>query len=213
MIRAKNLSKMYHDVRAVQDVSFEITTPGSTILFGRSGSGKTTLLRLLAGLEIPDAGEIYLENKLVSKQGAAFAPHHRNIGFVFQQPALWPHMKISENIGFGLYRLGKKEAEERVQEVLEQTGLSALAGRYPDQVSAGQARRAALARAIAPKPKYLLMDEPLTNIDTQSKEALITLIQDISRDKQTFILYVSHDAQEVQQISGRILKIENGRLQ
>jgi len=212
MIKVIKLCKYYQDAVGVKDVSFEISNPGATVIFGPSGSGKTTLLRLIAGLDLPDAGEIYLDDHLVSKKQAALAPHHRKMGFVFQTPALWPHMTVSANIMFGLHALGKKEADERLKEVLKETGLVDFAKRYPDQISAGQARRVALARAIAPKPKYLLMDEPLTNIDAESKETLIALIKRISGDRQTFLLYVSHDSGEVKQISERLIKIENGRL-
>ena len=210
MIKVKKLSKYNQDAVGVEDISYEILNPGATVIFGPSGSGKTTLLRLIAGLDLPDEGEIYLDNHLVSKKQAAIPPHQRKMGFVFQVPALWPHMTVSANILFGLHALGKKEAQQRLKEVLEQTGLLDFAKRYPDQISAGQARRVALARAIAPKPKFLLMDEPLTNIDAESKDALIALIKKIAVDSQTFLLYVSHDSSEVKQISDRIIKIENG---
>ena len=212
MIKTKNLTKYYGDVCAVEDVSIQIEKSGATVIFGSSGSGKTTLLRLIAGLDLPDKGEIYLDNHLVSKKQAAIPADQRKMGFVFQVPALWPHMTVEANILFGLYALEKNEAQLRLKEVLGQTGLIGFDKRYPDQISAGQARRVALARAIAPKPKYLLMDEPLTNIDAESKDKLINLIKTISRDGQTFLLYVSHDASEVKQISDRIIKIENGRL-
>jgi iron(III) transport system ATP-binding protein len=212
MIRVKKLCKYYRDAVGVKDISFEVQNPGATVIFGPSGSGKTTLLRLIAGLDLPDDGEIYLDNHLVSKKGAAIPAHQRMMGFVFQSPALWPHMTVSANILFGLHALERKEAQQRLKQVLIETGLEAFANRYPDQISAGQARRVALARSIAPKPKFLLMDEPLTNIDAESKEELISLIKIISNDAQTFLLYVSHDASEVKQISERIIRIESGFL-
>ena len=212
MIQVKSLSKYYGDVVGVEEVSFEIHSPGATVIFGSSGSGKTTLLRLIAGLDAPDQGEIYLGGALASTKDFIIPAHARNVGFVFQAPALWPHMTVSANILFGLHALEKKEAQQRLEAVLGQMGLEELARRFPDQISAGQARRVALARALAPKPQFLFMDEPLTNIDAKSKESLMKVIQDVGKDTKTFLLYVSHDEQEVRQISERTIVIDGGRL-
>lgn len=212
MLKLNRVSKSYEKVAALREVSFQILEPGSLVIFGPSGSGKTTLLRLIAGLEMPDAGEIYLAGNLVSRWDWILPPYKRNIGFVFQSYCLWPHLSVAGNILFGLKKFNKEKAKARLGEVLTQTGLRGLAQRYPDELSGGEARRVALARAIAPYPNYLLMDEPLTNLDEEAKGKLLSLIKETVKQNSTYLIYVTHDLQEAREISQTILVFKDGEL-
>ena len=212
MIVVNRLTKFYGKVKALDQVSLEMKTPDPLAILGPSGSGKTTLLRLIAGLEIPDEGEIHINGSLASRPGWAILPHQRNIGFVFQSSALWPHMTVTQNILFGLNGLTKNEARERLKELLDMTYLKGLERRYPDELSGGEARRVAIARCLAPEPKYLLMDEPLIYLDPELKEKMFSLIEETTRQTQAFLVYVTHDAEEATKLSGRILNLRSGRI-
>jgi iron(III) transport system ATP-binding protein len=201
MIVVQSVSKRYGNVQALADVSFEVSSGKSLVILGPSGSGKTTLLRLIAGLETPDAGEIYLDGRLVSDRSRIMPPHLRGIGFVFQAPALWPHMTLAQNIRFAIRAMSRRQAGARVDELLHQMDLAGLGSRYPNQVSGGEARRAALARALAAQPAFLLMDEPLINLDADLKERMISLLQSLVSRMSTTFLYVTHDSGEAARIS------------
>ncbi len=212
MIELRHVAKHYGNVTALQDASLEIPEHTSLAILGPSGSGKTTLLRLIAGLEMPDKGEIAINGMTVSTANWALAPSRRGIGFVFQTPALWPFMTVAQNISFGLHRLRESERDRRLQELLRRTHLARLADRYPHQLSAGECRRVALARALAPDPNWLLLDEPLTNLDSRLKAEMITFIKEnVDRTKHSLI-YVTHDEREVSQIAKRVVRIDEGRL-
>ena len=213
MIKVKNLSKSFGTSKAVQDVTLTVVCPGTVVVVGSSGSGKTTLLRLIAGLEMPDRGEIFINGTLVSRAGYTLEPHKRNIGFVFQTPALWPHMTVSQNILFGLYHLSRSEARRRLNVLLDAAELNGLGHRYPHQLSGGEARRVALIRTLAPRPCYLLMDEPLVNIDPLLKNKMLTLIKNELLMTEACLGYVTHDREEARQISTNMLEMENGILQ
>jgi iron(III) transport system ATP-binding protein len=213
MISIRDLTKSFGEVKAVDHVSFEIQEGESLAIFGPSGSGKTTLLRLIAGLELPDEGEIHINGALMSRGGQAVPPHQRGIGFMFQTAALWPHMTIAENILFGLHNLPKDAALQRLDEILERVELQGLERRYPAQLSGGQSRRVALARTLAPKPKVLLMDEPLTNVDPDLKESLLRLLKETASVEGTTLLYVTHDNKEANEIAkGNLMEMVNGRI-
>jgi ABC-type Fe3+/spermidine/putrescine transport system ATPase subunit len=213
MIEVKQLSKSFGDVRAVDHVTFNVPAGDSLAILGPSGSGKTTLLRLIAGLEIPDEGEIYINGELSSEPGWVEAPHRRGIGFVFQAPSLWPHMTVAQNILFGLNGISRRDGRRRLDELLQQTSLKGLENRYPSQLSGGQARRVALARTLAPRPRCLLMDEPLTNLDPDLKGQLVALIKQTAEQEGVCLLYVTHDADEAKCISERVLVLRDGRLE
>ncbi|OGD32654.1 MAG: hypothetical protein A2V45_08095 [Candidatus Aminicenantes bacterium RBG_19FT_COMBO_58_17] len=212
MIEVRELSKSFGDVRVLDHVTFNVPASDSLVILGPSGSGKTTLLRLIAGLEIPDQGEIFINGEPASEPGRVLSPYRRGIGFVFQTPALWPHMTVAKNILFGLNGMLKRDASNRLDELLVQTGLTGLEHRYPSQLSSGQARRVALARTLAPKPRCLLMDEPLTNLDPDLKGQLLAMIKKNVGQERTCLLYVTHDAEEARGISERVLVLQNGRL-
>ena len=213
MIRLNQVAKSYQETKAVSQISFEVPAESSIVILGPSGSGKTTLLRLIAGLEMPDAGEIYLDGALASRAGWVMTPFQRGIGFVFQASALWPHMTVAQNILFGLYNMPRNEADNRLHDLLEKMSLTGLENRHPHQISGGEARRVALARTLAPRPRRILMDEPLTNVDPELKCKMLSLIKQSVIDAKACLIYVTHDASEAAQISGRVLTMAEGRLE
>lgn len=151
MITLEQVSKFFGHIKAADRVSLKLGAAETLAILGPSGSGKSTLLRLIAGLEIPDEGRIYLDHTLASQPGWVLAPHRRGLGFMFQTPALWPHLTVAQNIRFGLYGQPPEAARTRLGEIMAQTRVSALANRYPAQLSGGEARRVALARTLAPR--------------------------------------------------------------
>ncbi len=212
MIRISGLTKRFGPLTALENVSLKYSGIEPLAVLGPSGSGKTTLLRLIAGLERPDAGTIHMNDRLVSNPQNCLAPHKRGIGFVFQQAALWPHLSVAQNILFGLKHLSRQTAHQRLADVLEQTGLVNFNQRYPDQLSGGEARRVALARAIAPQPALLLMDEPLVHLDQTFKDQMIGLIFKIVQRSKTALIYVTHDPVEALRICPRLVELEGGKL-
>jgi iron(III) transport system ATP-binding protein len=213
MILLKQLSKHFGAVTAVNKLSFEAPDDTSLVILGPSGSGKTTLLRIIAGLEIPDEGEVYIGGVLVSRATWAIEPHKRGLGFMFQSSALWPHMTVAQNIMFGLHSLPRMDAQQRLHELLENMLLTGLERRYPHQISGGEARRVALARTLAPKPRGLLLDEPLTNVDAELKLKLLLYIKQTVAQTKACLIYVTHDTAEAAQISSRILNLKQGNLE
>jgi iron(III) transport system ATP-binding protein len=212
MILVDGLSKSYGETLALQVVSFKIEQGERVVVQGPSGSGKTTLLRLLAGLELPDHGRIQLDGAWVSGPGWATPPHTRGLGVVFQQSALWPHMTVVQNIRFALHRRDQAEGRAWLAQLLEWTGLTGFASRYPSQLSGGEARRAALARAMAPRPKRLLLDEPLTSVDPARRSHLLDVLRTFTRETGCTMLYITHIQEEAEQISARLLRMQAGRL-
>jgi ABC-type sulfate/molybdate transport systems ATPase subunit len=179
-------------------------------LFGRSGSGKTTVLRLIAGLEAPDSGEVWLRGKLASQNGRiVISPRERNIGFVFQDLALWPHMTIAESLEFvlGSSDFQGKERKDRISEVLSTAHIPNLGNRYPHQLSGGEQQRAALARALAPRPHLLLLDEPMSSLDADLKSSLAAELATTHKTFGLTTIYVTHDASEVSATVDRVVRL------
>ena len=212
MIELNDISKTFDSHRAVDRVSLTIPDHAKVVLLGPSGSGKTTLLRLIAGLEIPDTGTITMDGRLMSSHDSLVPPSERSIGFVFQSGALWPHMTVADNIRFALGDLTPAEQQQRSRALMERMGILTLAGRYPDQISGGEARRVALARALAPQPATLLFDEPLTNLDRALREDLLLLIIESVREAGSRMLYVTHDEYEAERIDGTIIRFDKGTI-
>jgi spermidine/putrescine ABC transporter ATP-binding subunit len=205
------LDKRFGPIVAVDTMSLAIE-PGEFItLLGPSGSGKTTTLMMIAGFEFPTAGEIYIDSQPIVET----PPYRRNIGMVFQNYALFPHMTVAENIGFPLKQRGvdKRAVEARVAEVLEIVQLSGYQSRYPRQLSGGQQQRVALARAIIFNPRVLLMDEPLSALDKQLREGLQLEIKRLHQQLGITFIYVTHDQREALVMSDRIAVMNNGRIE
>jgi iron(III) transport system ATP-binding protein len=212
MIELIGVSKRYGAVTALDNVTITIPDHARVAVLGPSGSGKTTLLRLLAGLEIPDTGTIVIDGTIVNDPGPLVPPSGRGIGFVFQAPALWPHMTVANNILFAMGGIEPAEAERRLCELLDRMSIAPLSDRYPDQISGGQARRVALARALAPKPSILLFDEPLTNLDDEIREELLTLIGESVKDSGATMVFVTHNKAEAGIVADTILKCRDGQI-
>jgi iron(III) transport system ATP-binding protein len=210
MIACTGLCKQFGMVRAVDGVTFAV--PGDVVILGPSGSGKSTLLRLIAGLELPDAGTIALGDTVVSRAGWALQPHLRNISCVFQAPALWPHMTVAENVRFAMGAGFRNGSADRLDALLEGAAIAPLADRYPREISGGEARRVALVRALAPGAKYLLLDEPLLNLNDELKDRMFDLLREEQRRTGAVLVYITHDLDEADQLSATVLRMDAGRL-
>ena len=212
MIELNGIKKKFGTVAAVNGVSLVIPDNARIAITGPSGSGKTTLLRIIAGLEVPDAGTIIIDGRTVNDPSVRVPPSERGIGFVFQTAALWPHMTVEENILFALHGTPHAEAERRLSELLIRMSASHLRDRFPDQISGGEARRIALARALAPKPSLLLFDEPLTNLDDELREDLLVLIDENVRASGASMIFVTHNRREAGAIAETVLSYRNGEI-
>mgnify|MGYP001459915650 CR=1 FL=1 len=209
-VQVQSLSRHFGEVRAVDDVSFDIRPGEFLTLLGPSGSGKTTLLMMIAGFSRPTAGSI----RIGGQEIVHLPPHKRNIGMVFQNYALFPHMTVGENIAYPLRlrKTGRAEVEERVRKVLDLVQLGGYAGRRIGQLSGGQRQRIALARAIVFEPRILLMDEPLSALDKQLRETMQIEIRKLHDRLGTTTISVTHDQREALTMSDRIAVFSNGRL-
>lgn len=211
-IRLEGVSYAFANHTVLHQIDLHIE-PGSIVaLLGPSGCGKSTLLRLLAGLTHPAEGEIWFGERLVARAGWALPPEARDIGMVFQDYALWPHMTVAQNVVFPLKmrNLPRNQRDVRVVEALERVGLSAFAERKPSGLSGGQQQRVALARAIVAQPRVLLFDEPLSNLDSELRESLCLEMSRILRQSGTTAVYVTHDRREAELIADRIVHLSAG---
>jgi len=206
-LEIRGLSKAYGAVQILNGLALAVPSGGRVVVLGPSGSGKTTLLRLIAGLDLPDAGEVLLDGAVMSTPGWAAPPSERKVGMVFQTPALWTIMTVAENIRFGLGGLERATARQRVGELLAAIELEGLAGRYPHELSGGEARRVALARALAPRPALLLLDEPLTNLNVALKAKVHAVLEAHLAAQQSTLVYVTHDPVEAEAIGGQVLNL------
>jgi iron(III) transport system ATP-binding protein len=197
---------------AVNGVSFGLRAGDIGVLIGPSGCGKTTLLRAVAGLETVTGGDIRLSNQVVSSANVNLAPEARRIGMVFQDYALFPHLDVCHNVGFGIHHLPKAERRQRVAEVLALVGLADSEQRYPHELSGGQQQRVALARALAPKPQLLLLDEPFSNLDVDLRERLAHEVRSILKAAGATALFVTHDQLEAFAIGDTIGVMHKGQL-
>ena len=213
IISLKNITKTYNHRNIIENLSLEINQGKITSLLGNSGSGKTTILRLIAGLEKPTVGEIYIGNKLVSKENKIIIPPaQREIGFIFQDLALWSHMSVYENIAFGLKLKKSQNIEQEVVEILEFFGIEQYKNSYPNQISGGQQQLVAIARSLVLKPKTLLMDEPLANLDIYLKEKMRNQIKELRDTFNVTIIYVTHDHEEAYALADDVLLVEGGKI-
>jgi ABC-type sugar transport system ATPase subunit len=216
-ITINNLTKTFGDVVAVDDFSLTIKSGAFLTLLGPSGCGKTTLLRCIAGLEDPDGGEIHIGDKLVFShaRGISLPPGQRNLGLVFQNYALWPHMTVYKNMTFALevQKLSKDEMDKRVKESLAEVQMEGFEDRYPREMSGGQQQRIALARMLAYRPKVFLMDEPLSNLDARLRMDMRAEIKHLHHVARATTVYVTHDQVEALTMSSEIAVMKEGVLQ
>ena len=213
-LEIESLTKRFGTTLAADNVTFGLEDGLFLALLGPSGSGKTTVLRMLAGLETPDGGRIAVGGRVLYGAGRVVPPEERDIGMVFQDYALWPHMTVAQNIAFGLRlrRLGGAEIDRQVAQALDLVHLNGLGARYPDQLSGGQQQRVAIARALAIRPRLLLLDEPLSNLDAALREEMRVELVRLLKNQGITAVYVTHDRIEALAMSDRIVVLRDGRI-
>jgi len=214
MIKLSSITHSYGEKSVLNNFDLSIEANQLVCLLGSSGCGKTTILRLIAGLEIPEKGEISIENQIVTKNNQiVISPHQRNIGFVFQDLALWPHFTVYKNIAFGLNERKEKNVKDKVFEMLEFFGLKEYSDKFPHQLSGGQKQLVAISRSLILKPRILLMDEPLANIDVKLKRKILEHIKNLKQNFNLTIIYVTHDHREAFAIADKIIVLNQGEIE
>ncbi|MBD2663645.1 sulfate ABC transporter, ATPase subunit [Richelia sinica FACHB-800] len=210
-IVVENVSKRFGSFQAVEQVNLEIKSGSLVALLGPSGSGKSTLLRLIAGLEMPDSGKIYLTGKDATHQSV----QERNIGFVFQHYALFKHLTVRQNVAFGLEirKVAKKKIAGRVEQLLELVQLHGLGDRYPSQLSGGQRQRVALARALAVEPNVLLLDEPFGALDAKVRKDLRAWLRRLHDEVHVTTVFVTHDQEEAMEVADELVVMNQGKVE
>lgn len=215
LLRLSQLRRSFGEFSALSGLDLNVSAGEVFTLLGPSGCGKTTTLRLVAGLEVPDSGEIWLNDKMIVGGNIFTPPHRRDLGMVFQSYAIWPHMTVFENVAFPLRvrRIPKREILRRVQAVLGRVGLSALEDRPGTALSGGQQQRVAIARAIVYEPKLLLLDEPFSNLDAKLREQMRLELKKLLKELGITVLLVTHDQEEAMGISDRVAVMSGGRIE
>src|SRR3989441_3263805 len=214
-VTLRGLSKRYGGVAAVDNLTLEVKPRELVALLGPSGCGKTTTLRLVAGFLTPEAGEIWVGDRCLSSATAVVPPERRRMAMIFQSYALWPHLTVAQNVGYGLrFRRGMARADRdrRVSEMLRVVQLDGFEARYPSQLSGGQQQRVAVARALVVEPEILLLDEPLSNLDASLREEMRFEIRRLHETFGITTLYVTHDQSEAMVISDRVAVLDQGRV-
>ena len=215
VLDVRSLTKAFGQTRAVDAISFTVHAGEILVIVGGSGCGKTTTLRCIAGLENPTDGEIHLDGELIASAAHSRAPERRGIGMVFQSYALWPHKTIFANVAYGLERRGLKtqEIKAKVFEALAQVGLQDFADRFPSSLSGGQQQRVALARSAVLRPRLLLLDEPLSNLDAKLRERMRDELQEMIRMFDMTAIHITHDQEEAMALADRIICMRDGRIE
>jgi iron(III) transport system ATP-binding protein len=210
-----NVTKRFGSHRAVDSVFLEVAVGDAVVILGPSGCGKTTLLRLIAGLEVPDDGEISLNGtKVAGLQRSIVPSHQRGIGFVFQDLALWPHLSVRKNLEFvlGSVKTPRVERAARIQQALNLVRIEPLSARYPHELSGGEQQRVALARALVGQPGLLLLDEPLSSLDPELRTALRAELARLQRDLRVTMVYVTHDTDDAAALADDVVEMRAGRI-
>jgi iron(III) transport system ATP-binding protein len=211
ILEIKNLSHSYGETnQVIQNINLEIEKSDRVAILGPSGCGKSTLLRLIAGLEKPNLGQIVIDGTVVSTEKFIEPPEKRKIGLVVQEKALFPHLSVYDNIGFGI----KKNIDKKsiTNDLLELLKIDSLKNKYPHEISGGEQQRVALARSLAPNPKLLMLDEPFSALDKDLKGVLYEEISQVFSERSSTILLVTHDSQEAEIMTKRQMKMEKGQL-
>ena len=210
LIRTRSVSKSYDEEQVLSDFNLDVWKGSITGILGSSGSGKTTALRLIAGFDRPDAGIIEMKNEVIVSDEVWLPPEKRNIGMVFQDYALFPHLTVEKNIAFGL---GKNDLEKgRLKEVIDMCNLSGLINKFPQELSGGQQQRVALARALAPNPEVVLLDEPFTSLDAQMARVLRDEVVELLKNTETTAIIVTHDQEEALSVCDVVSVLEKGKI-
>lgn len=212
MLAVQDLVRRFGPTPALNGVSLSLGAGQILCLAGPSGCGKSTLLRLIAGVDVPDAGTITLAGRVLAGPGAFVEPDQRGVGFMFQDYALFPHLTVAENVAFGLTGLGRADKAERVASSLDRIGLGAMADRHPHSLSGGEQQRVALARALAPRPALMLMDEPFSNLDRSLRARLRDETMAHLRELGTAAIIVTHDSEEALSSGDRLAVMRAGRI-
>ena len=210
-LEIRNLKRSYDGRRVVDDVSLKVMPGQVTCLLGPSGCGKSTTLRMIAGVEMQDSGEIHVDGKLICDTVFRIPPERRQIGLMFQDFALFPHLSVAENVAFGL-RTSRPEKRARVLELLERVHLSHHIDAFPHELSGGEQQRVALARALAPRPRIMLMDEPFSGLDNRLRDGIRDQTLDILREEDTAVLLVTHEPDEAMRMADQIALMRDGRI-
>lgn len=215
LLEVKGITKKFRrgNAPALEEVSFRMEEQQILALVGASGSGKTTMLRILAGLEVPDAGEVLLGGRVIANSSGGVASEARGIGMVFQNHALFPHLTVERNVLFGVRKKSKDEKRYLLAELLELVGLPGMAKRFPHELSGGERQRVALARALAPDPQLLLLDEPFSSLDMRLKQTVRDETREILRTRGTAAVFVTHDTEDSLAVADRIVVMKEGRVQ
>lgn len=208
ILEVNNLNKTFDNKPIIKNLSFTMKKGDVFSIMGKSGIGKTTLLRMITGLEIPDSGEILINDTIVNSDKDFIEPYKRDIGFVFQNSVLWPHMTMNENILFAV----SDEYKLKMKEIISISGIEEIMNKYPNEVSEGEGKRVSIARAICSGAKILIMDEPFANLDDEIKDQLINMIKDIHSKTGISILMVSHNIEENKKLSDKIFELIDGEL-
>ena len=215
LLSLTNVTKRFASHQAVDSVSLEVVAGDAIVILGPSGCGKTTLLRLIAGLEVPDSGEIWLAGAQAAGAGRSMMPaHERGIGFVFQDLALWPHLTVQRNLNFVLesVKMPRADRAARALEALKLVRIEQLSSRYPHQLSGGEQQRVALARALVGQPRVLLLDEPFSSLDPELRDALRSELARLQRTLQVTTVYVTHDQGDAAILADRVIEMRAGRI-
>tara|TARA_B100000683_G_scaffold90352_1_gene89531 strand:- start:3956 stop:4672 length:717 start_codon:yes stop_codon:yes gene_type:complete len=208
-LSVNNISKSFKEEKVLQNLSFDVKKSERVAIIGGSGDGKSTLLRLIAGFDYLDGGQIELNGQIISSELSHMAPESRNIGMVFQNYALFPHLNVMENICFGL---GVDRNETDVKKYILMLGLEGMEAKYPHELSGGQQQRLAIGRSLILRPPLMLLDEVMSNVDVLNKNSLIKDISNISRELDLTLLFVTHDIRDAVALCDRFLFIEDGKL-
>jgi ABC-type Fe3+/spermidine/putrescine transport system ATPase subunit len=213
-LRLTDVTKRYRDRVAVDDLSIDIVAGESVVVLGPSGCGKTTLLRLIAGLARPDSGEIWLAGRLASGAVTFVPPYERQLGFVFQDLALWPHLTVRKNLDFVMKsaQMPKTERLARSEKILSLMQIEQLSSRYPHELSGGEQQRVALARALVGEPRLLLLDEPLSSLDPDLRGVLRAELRRLQRTLGPTTIYVTHDREDAAVLADRVVEMRLGRI-
>jgi len=213
LLQLRDVSIDYGSNRVVTDLSLSVQRSAIGCLLGPSGCGKTTVLRAIAGFERVAHGEIRLDGEVVSDRARHVPPERRRVGMVFQDHALFPHLRVAENVGFALRELSHEERAARVGELLVTVGLERLARKYPHELSGGQQQRVALARALAPRPRLILLDEPFSSLDSDLRERISLEVRDVLKRTGTTAILVTHDQHEAFAMADEIGVMRDGRIE